>query len=363
MPDGGGAAMLDGGAARRVRRPVAILGATGVAGTQALAVLSDHPWFEVTRVASSSRTAGRRLGEVVDVALPAALADRILEDGDDFDPRGVDVVFSMLPSSVAARIESRCAATTPVVSTAAAFRDEADTPLLLAGVNPGHAEALRGQARARGWRGFVAPNPNCTTVGLAVTLAPLVEAFGVSAAVVTSLQAVSGAGADGPRIADLVEGNVLPWIEGEEEKVERECAKILGRLAGDVVEPASLAVSATCTRVPVEDGHTLSVAAALASPASADEVTDVLRRADPWAGRDLPSAPARWIDVREEPDRPQPRRDRAAGGGMTTVVGRVRPDPVLGGVKYVVVSHNAVMGAAGGAVLLAEDLVDRGFLD
>ncbi len=145
------------------RRPVAILGATGVAGSQALAALGAHPWFEVARVASSSRTAGRRLGDVVDLELPGGLADRVLEDGDDFEPADVDIVFSMLPSSVAARLESRCARTTPVVSTASAFRDEPDTPLLLAGVNPDHAEALRGQSRARGWRAPRRPWRRCTS--------------------------------------------------------------------------------------------------------------------------------------------------------------------------------------------------------
>jgi aspartate-semialdehyde dehydrogenase len=371
-----------------MRRPVAVLGATGVAGRQALAALARHPWFEVTLVAASADSAGRRLGDVLaergrgerraadQIAaprtpaqqraegqpLPDALLDLVLQDGAAADVRGCAAVFSMLPSAPARALEARCAATTPVFSTASAWRMEPDTPLLLAGVNPDHAALLDAQRRARGWRGFVAPGPNCTVVGLAVSLAPLQRQFGVTSVTLTSMQAVSGAGNRAPDVAAAVAGNLLPWIDQEEEKVEREAHKILGALRGGALEPASFAVSATCTRVPVEDGHTLSVSVALREPAGPGDAAAALLAEDPWRGRALPSRPARWIDVRSENDRPQPLLDRDAGGGLTTVVGRLRRDAVHGGVKYVVLSHNAVLGAAGGAVLLAEDLAERGIL-
>ncbi len=369
-----------------MRRPVAVLGATGVAGRQALAALARHPWFEVALVAASADSAGRRLGDVLAARgqgerraadliaaprtsaqqraerepLPDALLDLVLQDGAAVDVRGCVAVFSMLPSAPARVLEARCAATTPVFSTASAFRMERDTPLLLAGVNPDHAALLDAQRRARGWRGFVAPGPNCTVVGLAVTLAPLQRLFGVTSVTLTSMQAVSGAGSRAPDVAAAVAGNLLPWIDQEEEKVEREAHKILGALHGGALHMASFPVSATCTRVPVEDGHTLSVSVALREPAGPGDAAAALLAEDPWHGRALPGKPARWIDVRAEPDRPQPLLDRDTGGGLTTVVGRIRRDAVHGGVKYVVLSHNAVLGAAGGAVLLAEDLLERG---
>jgi aspartate-semialdehyde dehydrogenase len=371
------------------RFPVAVLGATGVAGRQALRVLANHPWFEVAAVAASAGSAGRRLGDVlderrattVDVAgllgapssghggagaaaaaaadslgtptLPAALADLRLQDVERLDPRAFGAIFSMLPSAPARAIEARCAQHVPVFSTASAWRMDEHTPLLLAGVNAEQIARLAEQQRAHGWRGFVAPGPNCTVVGLAVSLAPLLRSHGVRSVTLTSMQAVSGAGGKAPAVAAAVVANVLPWIDQEEEKVEREAHKILG---------ASFPISATCTRVPVEDGHTLSVSVALEQPATPEEAAVLLRAEDPWRGRKLPSAPAQWIDVSDRPDRPQPRLDCAAGGGLTTTVGRLRRDAVHGGIKYVVLSHNAVLGAAGGAVLLAEDLADRGML-
>lgn len=348
------------------RRLAAILGATGVAGRQALRALEGHPWFEITEVASSPRTAGQCLRDVLvsegSCTESGAAGDLVLQDAEHFDASSVDVVFSMLPSHVAVRLEGRCAKTTPVLSTAAAFRTEVDTPLLLAGVNPEQFEQLKHQRAARGWGGFVAPGPNCTTVGLALTLAPLREAFGVRCASVTSMQATSGAGSLAAAVMKEAEGNVLPWIENEEEKVERECVRILGRAVNGTIESACFPVSATCTRVPVRDGHTLSVAVGLERSATPEQAAEVLRKHHPFKNRGLPSAPAVWIDVRDESNRPQPRMDCEAGAGFTTVVGRLRPDAVLGGLKYLVVSHNAVMGAAGGAVLLAEDLLERGFL-
>lgn len=365
------------------RRPVGIMGATGVAGRAALAALAEHPWFEIAAVAGSAAGAGRRLGDVIqeridgerDVAerigaratvaaapLPEALSDMLVGDAASMDVGNLDLVFSMLPTAPARELEARCAAITPVISTAAAWRMEADTPLLMAGVNPGHAALLAGQQRARGWHGWIAPNPNCTTVGLVVPLAPIARVFGVRSVTLTSMQAVSGAGADAADVADRVAGNVLPWIEHEEEKVQAETRRILGRATAGRIEALDFPIGATCTRVAVPEGHLLSVSVGLREPAAPSDVAELLSKEDPWAGRDLPSRPEHWIEVRSEHDRPQPELDRNAGGGLTTVVGRLRADPVSGGIAFVVLSHNTVLGAAGGAVLLAEDLVDRGLL-
>jgi len=367
---------------------VAILGATGVAGHQALIALARHPQFEIAAVAGSSRSAGRRLGDVLDgnrrdwqdigallaappaetaaADLPAALLDLRVQDVADFDAQPFAAVFSMLPSSVAREAEAACARHVPVFSTASAWRMDPDTPLLAVGVNGDHAALLERQQRRHGWRGFIAPGPNCTTVGLVVSLAPLQRAFGLRAVSLVSLQAVSGAGSKAPRLAAEVAANVLPHIAGEEHKVEVETRKILGRVAAataggaPALQPAEIGVSATCTRVPVSDGHLLAVSAQFGQPVSVEQARAVLAGEQPWRGRQLPSAPQRWIVVRDEDDRPQPRLDRDSGAGFTTVVGRLRPDPLHDGLKWFVLSHNTVLGAAGGAVLLAEDLFDRG---
>lgn len=365
------------------RRPVAVLGATGVAGRQALSALARHAWFEVTAVAGGAGNAGKRLGDVLaerradgqDAAtrlgaparpapepLPDAVLDLVLQDPGAFRPDGLSAVFSALPSGPARELEARCAQTTPVFSTASAWRMDRDTPLLLAGVNRDHAALLAGQQRAHGFAGFIAPGPNCTTVGMAVALAPIARAFGVRSVTLTSMQAVSGAGGRASEVAERVAANIIPWIDKEEEKVEQEIQKILGTAREDRVRPADFPVSATCTRVPVEDGHTLSLSVALHEPAAPSDIAALLAAEDPWTGRALPSRPERWIAVREEDDRPQPRLDRDTGGGYTTVVGRLRRDPVHGGVRFLVLSHNTVLGAAGGSVLLAEDLADQGML-
>ncbi|HUM09558.1 MAG TPA: aspartate-semialdehyde dehydrogenase [Myxococcaceae bacterium] len=347
-----------------------LVGATGIAGQQFVSALRDHPWFEIGAIAASPRNAGRRYDEAVAGAwflaepIPAEVAAlRLLDPG--AAPRGVDLVFSAVESDVAKELEPRLAAELPVVSAASTFRMEPDVPLLIPPVNADHLGLVAAQ-RARGWRGSVAPIPNCTTTGLAVVLAPLAERFGVRSVVMTSLQAVSGAGRS-PGVAALdILDNVVPYIPKEEGKVEAETRKILGRwrpgAAG--VEPSPVKISATCTRVAVQDGHTEVVSVGLGRPASLDEVKDALRS---WEGsseaRDLPSSAPRWIEVLEAPDRPQPRLDRETHGGMATSVGRLREEPVLEhGVKLVLVSHNTKMGAAKGAVLVAELMRARGFL-
>jgi aspartate-semialdehyde dehydrogenase len=355
------------------RRRVAVVGATGVAGQQFLVALARHPWFELAVLAASERSAGRTYREAItspagalrwgcDEPLPERFAAQRVIDARDLDPASVDLVFSAVESDAARALEAALAPRVPVVSTSSAFRYEDDVPIVVPGVNHEHAALVKRQQRERGWRGYVVPIPNCTTTGLVVALAPLARAFGVRSAVVTSLQALSGAGRS-PGVAALdILDNVIPFIPKEEDKVQRETAKILGRLEGDRVEPLGVTVSATCTRVNVRDGHTLAVNAALGRPAPLAEVAEALRAfGREFVDLGLPSAPPELIQVSDDPFRPQPRLDRNVNDGMTTMVGRLREDPVLpNGVKLVLLSHNTKMGAAKGATLVAEYLVHRG---
>ncbi len=355
---------------------VGIVGATGVVGQQFVVALQRHPWFEIAWLAASERSAGQSYGEALrdkksgarrwlcDEEPERAILDLPVESTDRFDPSRVDLVFSAIESDQARELEPRWAQTTPVVSTASAFRYEPDVPLIIPGINSGHARLIRYQQERRGWRGFIAPNPNCTTVGLAISLRPLYDRFGVSSVVMTSLQAMSGAGrSPGVSGLDIID-NVIPYIPGEEEKVERETQKILGTLNGTLVEPAPFGVSCTCTRVNVSEGHLEAVTVSLGRKASADEVKAAFCEfAGDFPTRNLPSAPQNMILVRDDPFRPQPRLDRTADDGMATVVGRVRADHVLAnGVKYVLLSHNTKMGAAKGCVLAAEVLASEGYL-
>lgn len=353
----------------------AVVGATGIAGQQFLSALVGHPFLEVVRLAASSRSAGKPLVEAlrgetgqvawfVDPDHLAPYADMEVYDAAKMPLEGLDLVFSAVETSAARDLEARFAAHIPVVSTASAFRYEEDVPIVIPSVNGDHAGLLTEQRANRGWRGYVVPIPNCTTTGLAITLAPLHRAFGVDRVVMTSLQAVSGAGRT-PGVGSLeIVDNVIPFIPKEEEKVERETRKLLGIFGASGIAPAELPVSATCTRVPVLDAHTESVTVSLSKPASLEEVTEAFES----FGKDVnpgthPSAPRRWITVHDDPFRPQPRVDRNADGGMTTHVGRIREETVLGrGLRYVLVSHNTMMGAAKGAMLVAEDLKVRGWL-
>jgi aspartate-semialdehyde dehydrogenase len=355
------------------RRRVAIVGATGVAGQQFLVSLADHPWFEVTTLAASSRSAGKAYRDAImdahghllwgcDEPLPPAFAGVVVRDAANLDLAAVDLVFSAVESGAARALEEGFAPQVPVVSTSSAFRYEDDVPVIVPGVNHEHAALVKRQQRERGWKGYVVPIPNCTATGLVVVLAPLARSFGLQSVILTSLQALSGAGRS-PGVPGLdILDNVIPYIRGEEEKVQRETSKILGRLEGDRIVPLDLPVSATCTRVNVRDGHTESVNASLGRAAELEEVAATLRS----FGREfidlgLPSAPRELIQVSEDPYRPQPRVDRSAGDGMTTVVGRLRQDGVLpNGIKLVLLSHNTKLGAAKGATLLAEYLIHRG---
>lgn len=369
---------------------VAVLGATGVAGQQFLAALAGHPSFTLTKLGASERSAGKRYADAlrdkagglrwyVGGELPAEAAELLVEDAATLSPDGIDVVFSALESDAARAIEPRLAADVPVLSTASAYRYEPDVPILLPGVNPEHTRLLDAQRARRGWKGFIAPGPNCTTVGLAITLKPLHEAFGLERVVMTSMQAVSGAGrSPGVGALDILD-NLIPFIANEEEKVEREVRKILGSLVvnptpGELrtdafpdsfIDPLLLPISCTCTRVPVLDGHTEAVFVATRRPAPLDEVKAALTGFGAGLhSLGLPSLPRQLIQVHDDPYRPQPRLDRDAGNGMTTVVGRLRPETSLGthGVKYVLLSHNTKMGAAAGTILTAEQLLQKGYI-
>lgn len=360
---------------KRTPLRVAVVGATGVAGQQFLVALDGHPWFEIAALAASSRSAGRPYRAAItdergamrwacEEPLPEAFAELPVVDAAKLDLEGVDLIFSAVESGAARALEEGFAPRVPVVSTSSAFRYEDDVPILIPGINPEHASLVKRQQRERGWRGFVVPIPNCTTTGLACALAPLARSFGLRTVVMTSLQALSGAGRS-PGVLGLdILDNVIPFIPKEEEKVQRETGKILGRLEGDRIEPLAVPVSATCTRINVRDGHTEVVNVSLERRASPAEAADAMRAfGREFVDLGLPSCPPELIQVNEDPYRPQPRIDRWVNDGMTTVVGRLREDPVLeNGLKFVLLSHNTKLGAAKGAVLTAEMLVHQGLV-
>ncbi|HYI00709.1 aspartate-semialdehyde dehydrogenase [Hyalangium sp.] len=356
-----------------------LIGATGLAGQQFIAALQNHPFIELTGLAASPRSAGKPYAEALRTAngmtawfvpepLSAELARMPVISGDEVKGKDYDIAFSAVEADVARELEPRLAKDIPVFSAASAFRYEADVPLLLPPVNAAHAPLVREQQRRRGFKGFIVPIPNCTTTGLAITLAPLAERFGLKAVLMTSLQAMSGAGRSPGVIGLDILDNVIPFIPKEEAKVEVETKKILGALQADGASLSShdVKVSCTCTRVAVLEGHTESVFVSLGKKATVAEVVAAMRE---WKGvelsRGLPSAPpqGRWIEVLDDPFRPQPRLDRDTHGGMATTVGRVREDGVLeNGFKYVLVSHNTKMGAAKGAILVAELMKAQGLL-
>ena len=340
---------------------VGILGATGAVGQKLVAMLAGHPWFEVTALAASERSAGRRYRDAVHwlepVALPEGAGDLVVQRV--APPLSCDLVLSALDAATAREAEPAFAAAgTPVVSNASAFRMHPRVPLVIPEVNPDHLDLVATQEYGGG---FIVTNPNCSTVGLAAALKPLDDAFGVEAAQVTTLQAVSGAGYPGVPALDIL-GNVIPCIDGEEAKLETEPGKLLGKLAGGSIEPAPVRISAQTTRVPVVDGHLLTVSVRLGTRAGAAEARRALAEyRSPIADLSLPSAPARFLAVLDGDAAPQPRLHAWLGGGMTVAVGRVRPCPVLD-VRFVVLVHNTVRGAAGAAILNAELLVARGLV-
>ncbi len=344
---------------------VGLLGATGMVGQRFASLLEDHPWFELRWLAASDRSAGKKYAEACNWRLrkpmPAKVRELVVHECKP--GRAPQLIFSSLDSKVAGEIEKEFAAAGHVVvSNSSNYRMEPDVPLLIPEVNPGHLALVRTQRKERAWKGMIVTNPNCTTVGLAMSLAPLERAFGIEKVVMTSMQAVSGAGYPGVPTLDIL-GNVIPFIKGEEEKVEQETQKLLGRLDGGKIIPGGFIVSAHCNRVLVEDGHTETISVSLGRKAAIEDLIQAWRGfRDLPQERDLPSAPKHPIVVREEPDRPQPKFDVEAEGGMATIVGRVRPCKVLE-YKYVALSHNTIRGAAGAALLNAELMKSEGYLD
>ncbi len=343
--------------ARKIR--VAILGATGVVGQRFLRRLADHPLFEPVKLAASERSAGKAYSQACNWHLDgepwAGYGDAIVTNCST-DESFAPVVFSALDAEAAARIEPLFAkAGALVFSNASAFRMDKDIPLVIPEINAAHLGILETQRRLRSWPGAIITNPNCTTVMLAAPLAPLDRVFGIEAVMTTSLQAISGAGYPGVSAMDI-SGNVIPFIRGEESKVERESNKILGSLSLDAAGfmDARFTVSATCTRVPVVEGHTLAVSVRLRGNPSPEEVREAMDSFVPdTASLSLHSAPRKFLDVSDQPDRPQPRKDVEADGGMRISVGRIRQCPVLG-IKFVSMGHNTERGAAGASVLNAE---------
>ena len=344
---------------------VGILGATGAVGQRMIRGLASHPWFCISDLAASERSSGRTYREAArwmqEVPIPDEVADLEVKAAEpDLD---CDFVLSALDSSVAGPIEENFArAGYPVVSNARNHRMDEDVPLVIPEVNPEHLDLVAWQKERRKFRnGYLVTNPNCSTVGLAMALKPLEDAFGVAEVFVVTMQALSGAGYPGVASLDATE-NVIPFISGEEEKMQTEPRKILGRLAKNSIHFAEIKISAQCNRVPVIDGHLAAVSVKLKARPSAGDVAEALAS---FAGEPqklgLPTAPAQPIQVCTEDDRPQPRRDRNAGGGMTVSVGRIRPCP-LADFKFTVLVHNTIRGAAGAAILNAELLADRGLL-
>lgn len=346
--------------------PVAVLGATGSVGQRFVSLLDKHPWFKVVALAASDRSEGKPYAQacrwILSEPMPVWAREMTLLPCTPQAMPEVRIVFSALPSEQAKTLEPEFAAAGfAVCSNASSYRAESDVPLLLPEVNAGHIHLVRHQRLARGWSGCIVTNPNCTSTGLTVTLKALDGAFGVRRAFVVSLQALSGAGYPGVPSLDILD-NIIPNINGEEEKVEWEPRKMLGQLNEDSITLSDVQISAHTNRVAVLDGHTVCASVELATPALVEEAVRVLRAYQaPEIARALPSTPNPVIVVREEADRPQPRLDRLTGGGMTTVVGRVRPDPLLT-LKFVVLSHNTIRGAAGGSIYNAELLVSEGLV-
>jgi len=345
--------------------PVAILGATGPVGQRFISLLDGHPWFKVAALAASDRSIGQPYAAacrwVLDNPMPDYARGMVVVPA---APKSIDarIVFSALPADLAKDLEPKFArAGFAVCSNASAYRRGEDVPLLLPEVNADHIALVKQQRKNRTWSGCILTNPNCTSTGLTVALKALADSFGVKRVFAVSLQALSGAGYPGVSSMDIHD-NVIPNVNGEEDKLEWEPRKILGKLSGRNVELADIGFSAHTNRVAVIDGHTVCASVELARPADPEAAAQAMRDyLAPASARGLPSSPRPAIQVRDEADRPQPRLDRLTGKGMTTVVGRVRRDPLLH-LKFVVLSHNTIRGAAGGSIYNAELLVSENLL-
>ncbi|OYT34251.1 aspartate-semialdehyde dehydrogenase [Archaeoglobales archaeon ex4484_92] len=340
---------------------VAVLGATGMVGQKFIQLLEGHPWFKVKSLAASERRAGKKYGEEV-IWLVSEEVPKYVRDIEmvQLNPKYVDadIVFSALPSNIAREAEPKFASEGFVVaSNASAFRMEKDVPLIIPEVNSDHLGLINIQKKNRGWEGYIITNPNCTTIILTLSLKPLMK-FGINSVKVATMQAISGAGFLGvPSFA--IEDNIIPFIKGEEEKVESETLKILGKLRNGEISYANISISASCHRVPVTDGHLESVWVEFTGKVDIEEIKSSFEKLAPI--KNLPTSPNKVIIVRSEVDRPQPRLDRNSGNGMSIVVGRIRKD-TENSVKYLVLGHNTVRGAAGASILNAELLVAKKYI-
>jgi len=356
-----------------MKKKVAIIGVTGAVGQEFVLSLKDHPWFEVTQIAASERSAGKNYVDAirdpdsgiikweVGGEIPEYIKTITVKKIDEINVAELDFVFSAVESNAARDIETKFAKDIPVISTSSAYRYEDDVPILIPGINDEQAELLDVQKKNRDWKGWVAPLPNCTTTGLVITMKPLYEKYGAKKVMMTSMQAISGGGRSPGVSAMDVTDNIIPYIPKEENKVRIETKKILGKLKDGKIEPANIRVSCTCTRVPVIDGHTESVFVETEKeidPKNAKETYEQYNKEISVVG--LPSAPKDYYVVHEDPTRPQPRIERQVGDGMTTTIGRLEKEELFDhGLKYMLFSHNKKMGSAKGAVLLAEMLYKK----
>ena len=347
--------------------PVAVLGATGSVGQRFVSLLDNHPWFKVVALAASDRSAGQKYSQatrwVLDVPMPDYAKDMVIVPANT-DTVQAQIAFSALHTEVANELEPQFAqAGSAVCSNASSYRRAEDVPLLLPEINADHIHLIKEQRKNKGWSGCIVTNPNCTSTGLTIALKVLDQEFGVKRVFATSLQALSGAGYPGVSSLDIMD-NVIPNVGngGEEEKVEWEPRKMLGKLNGDKIEPADMKFSVHTNRVAVIDGHTVCASVELENSVEPEIAVQALREyVAPLSARELPSSPRPVIEVRDEADRPQPRLDRLTGKGMTTVVGRVRRDPIFD-LKFVVLSHNTIRGAAGASIYNAELLLNEGLV-
>ena len=346
---------------------VAVLGATGSVGQRFISLLDNHPWFKVVALAASDRSAGQKYSQatrwVLDTPMPDYAKDMVIVPANT-NAVQAKIVFSALHTEIANELEPQFAkAGSAVCSNASSYRRGEDVPLLLPEINADHIQLIKTQRQNKGWSGCIVTNPNCTSTGLTIALKALDNAFGVKKVFAVSLQALSGAGYPGVSSLDIMD-NVIPNVGngGEEEKVEWEPRKMLGKFNNNKIDMADIQFSAHTNRVAVIDGHTVCASVQLSNAVEPEVAIQALRDyVAPLSARELPSSPRPAIEVRDEADRPQPRLDRLTGKGMTTVVGRVRRDPILD-LKFVVLSHNTIRGAAGASIYNAELLVNENLL-
>ncbi|MDD5111712.1 MAG: aspartate-semialdehyde dehydrogenase [Candidatus Altiarchaeota archaeon] len=338
---------------------IAVLGATGMVGQRFIAGLQNHPYFELGVLAASERSVGKRYAEAakwyIEGDIPKDVASMRVEliDKKVIRDYGIDLAFSAIPAEIAREVEGSFAQEIPVFSNTKTYRMDDDVPLMIPEINPGHFDLIKAQQKKRGWKGYIITNPNCTTVGFALPLKPIYDALGVDWVTLTSMQALSGAGYEGVPSMAIVD-NIIPYIGGEEEKCELEPLKILGSISAGKVKNADFKVIASCNRVAVLDGHMISTVVGTKKDFTVEDVKEIFRKfkGEPQKMK-LPTAPDPAIIVRDEDDRPQPRRDRNAGGGMAVTVGRImkKQERVL---RFTSLSHNTIRGAAGASILNAE---------